>query len=339
MELSYSDRVQAEQKQFSGVESIADRHAEIAKHVVRNYRWPRLKTVFGATNPFEFYALPAIKRIRGGGCTDIASIGSGDCSTEIGVARCIERGGVEKFKFHCIDLSPDQISRARRSIEKAGLQQHFRLIEADFNEWQPDRPYAVVMANYALHHVMNLEHLFSAIRSALVPDGAFCTIDFIGRNGHRRWPETLSVVRDIWAFLPDSKKFNKFFKRTFKEYFDQDCSKIGFEGIRSQDILPLCMENFGFESCLFGGGVAEVFYAQKYGSNFDPDDDKDRAFIDFVCRLNDLLIDCGAIKPTQMFAVMTTDRTAEPRTWRHWTPDFCVRQPGIAPSRAADAQI
>lgn len=324
-ELSYEERLKAEQRQFAGIESIAARNAAIAGHVVRNYRWPRLKEVCGASGPLEFYAFPAIDRIRNSGCSDIASIGSGDCATEIGVARHIKRAGVENFTIHCIDLSPEQSLRAEKAIEQAGLGRHFHLVKADFNEWKPDRRYAAVMANYMLHHVVNLEGLFAAVQAALVPNGAFCTMDVIGRNGHQRWPETLEIVKDIWAFLPDDKKYHRFHRRVFRNYFDQDCSKVGFEGIRAQDILPLCISNFGFESCLFGGGIAEVFYAQRYGGNFDPNDDKDRAFIDFVCRLNDLLIDCGAIKPTQMFAVMTTDRSVKPKVWRHWTPEFCVR--------------
>ncbi len=95
------------------------------------------------------------------------------------------------------------------------------------------------MCHHALHHVLNLEHLISAIRASLHPKGCFVSIDVIGRNGHMRWPEALEFIERIWRFLPDEKRYHHVLKTSDQEYVNRDCSTKGFEGIRSQDILPI----------------------------------------------------------------------------------------------------
>jgi hypothetical protein len=86
----------AERRQFAAIESIAARNAEISKHVCQHYRWPRMQQVCGARSPTDFYALSAVDRIRKSGCIDVASVGSGDCSTEVQVARRIKQAGMRR---------------------------------------------------------------------------------------------------------------------------------------------------------------------------------------------------------------------------------------------------
>ena len=41
------------------------------------------------------------------------------------------------------------------------------------------------------------------------PGGKFLISDMIGRNGHQRWPEALTIVHDFWRKLPPSYRFNR----------------------------------------------------------------------------------------------------------------------------------
>jgi hypothetical protein len=143
-----------------------------------------------------------------------------------------------------------------------------------------------------------------------------------------RWPEALEVIERIWNFLPDSKKYHHILKSVDLKYRNRDCSNQGFEGIRSQDILPVLMQNFGFESFLGFGNLIDVFTSRGFGANFDAEDEHDRAFIEFIEFLNELLIDLGHIKPTRMCAVMVKGEVGSPRTYKNWTPAFCVRELG-----------
>src|SRR5438046_10396474 len=91
----------------------------------------------------------------------------------------------------------------------------------------------------------------------------------IGRNGHMRWPEALWIVREIWDRLPRKYKYSHQMRR-YDDYFENwDCSTEGFEGIRSQDILPLLIELFSFEVFYCFGNLIDVFVDRSFGSKYD----------------------------------------------------------------------
>src|SRR2546421_428065 len=90
---------------------------------------------------------------------------------------------------------------------------------------------------YMQRACIELEVLFDKIYQTLHPDGYFVTDDMIGRNGHMRWPEALTVFNALWKELPEKYKYNHQLKRLEIEFDNWDCSKEAFEGIRSQDIL------------------------------------------------------------------------------------------------------
>ena len=94
-------------------------------------------------------------------------------------------------------------------------------------------------------------------------------------------------------------------RRTEQRFLDWDCSTSGFEGVRAQDILPLCVERFGFDLFIGFANVIDPFIDRGFGPNFDADAPWDRAFIDRVHARDEAEIRAGRVKPTHMFAVMT----------------------------------
>ncbi len=316
-----AERLRTEMLVF-GKREVASR-SDIGKFYVREYKRPRLLEVTGCEDHLDFYVQHFAGRLREGGGA-LVSIGSGDASVELQVARRLRKLGFANFTLECIELSDERNGRAKERAEKAGLGDCLKFTAADFNEWQPQQAYVGVMAQYALHHVTNLEGLFGGIREAIAPRGVFCTVDTVGRNGHQRWPETLAVVEKLWATLPMEKRRHRYEGKVYEQFPNLDQSTRSFEGIRAQDILPLLVKNFGFEAFVAFGGLTDVFTNATWG-HYDPEEARDVAFIDLVHMLNDLLIDLGHIKPTQIFAAMSVDKAAKPRIWRRWTPEFCVR--------------
>ena len=148
----------------------------------------------------------------------------------------------------------------------------------------------------------------------------------IGRNGHMRWPEALTIIQDIWRTMPDRYKYNHQLSRFEAMYENWDCSKQDFEGIRAQDILPLLVEMFGFEAFIAYGNLPDVFVDRGFGHNFDIKNQEDIDFIDRIGALNDQLIGDGVIKPTQMMAALRGHSTGKVRCYEHWTPQFCIRK-------------
>lgn len=323
----YHKKVTEQIKQYQNTENMHAQLSDIFKYWQVKYFKPRFHDICKANNHLEFYAKPMADRIKITGCNNIISFGCGDAQVEVGVANVLKREGVSDFKFHCVELSPAQITRAKVFVEAAGLTNQFEFVEADFNIWDRNgQVFAGAMCHHALHHVLDLEHLIGEIRNALHPKGCFVSIDVVGRNGHMRWPESLTLIESIWRFLPDEKRYHHILKSYDHEYANRDCSTEGFEGIRSQDILPLLTQNFSFESFLAFGNLVDVFTSRGFGGNFDANNEKDKAFIDFIQYLNDLLIDLGHIKPTRMCAVMVLDELVQTRSYKHWTPEFCLRK-------------
>jgi len=262
------------------------------------------------------------------GTMRILSLGSGNCDFEVTVARRLKAMGYAAFRIDCMDINSAMLERGVKSAQSAGVAQHIAALHADFNSWRGAREeYRVVLANQALHHVVNLEDLFDAVHEAIGRQGRFIISDMVGRNGHMRWPEALQIVDRLWSELPPSYRFDRTLGMVCERYANVDCSRAGFEGIRAQDILPLLIERFGFSLFVPFANVIDVFVGRAIGPNFDPEREWDCAFIDRVHAADVEALRTGCIKPTHLMASMTTDRAISTRCPEGLTPSASVRPP------------
>ncbi len=322
---TYNEKLEQQIEQYRTVANIHELPG-IFHYWSNRYLRPRLNAVMSADSIAQFYA-EQFCRATENGRGRFLSLGAGDCSIEIEIARHLLASGVTDFEIECLELSTPLIDRGQEAIRSEKLEQRFRLAHSDINSWDPaNNTYHGIMASQVLHHFVELESIFDGVHRALGPRGVFVTNDIIGRNGHMRWPEVLHYLNLIWAFLPDRFKYNHQFSTFDKEFLNWDCSSEGFEGIRAQDILPLLSARFKFTHFLAYGGLIDVFVDRSYGPNLDAKDPADTAFIDFIQEMNDLLIEHGIIKPTMMFAVMSRSGDTGPTVYRRWMPEFCLRK-------------
>lgn len=296
----------------------------------QNYISPKLKEIFGNDSIhriFKDLLLMGRESLESGHHYHFASLGAGDCSAvEIKLAEALREEGIDAFTIDCYELSDGLRERAKFFVDAAGFSSHFNLIGGDINQDPLRRVYDGIMAHHSLHHFVNLEIIFDEVKNKLKDGGTFAVFDIIGRNGHMRWPEIEGIVHKIWKILPSSKKYNTSLKETWEDFANFDCSAVGFEGIRSQDILPALLSRFYFSHCVAFGGLVEVFVDRAFGHNYDPNDPFDRAFIDMLEHLENCLIDNGAIKPTMMFAGLV--KKAVPCKYHSVrSPVFCLRPP------------
>lgn len=325
---SYEFKLAQEHLIFDGQEQVHDLPAIF--HYWSN-RWlrPKLES-FGFSNPDEFFAhfLALSHADATARPARFISLGAGNCDTEVRVARLLRDRGIDDFVLECLDINPHMLERGRELARAADVERQVLPVQGDFNRWRANSPYDAVLANQSLHHVVELEHLFTAIDDALLPNGRFITSDMIGRNGHMRWPEALAVVREFWAELPKAYRYNVQLRRHERKFKDWDCSGEGFEGVRAQDILPLLVDRFAFEFFLPYGNAIDPFIDRGFGPHFNADADWDRDFIDRVHARDDLEMLAGTLKPTHLMAVMRKHPYAiEPQIWQNLTPQFCVRVP------------
>ncbi len=308
MTLNYDKRIRNETNRFDQIEEVNEL-PPIFHYWSNRYLRPQLEEV-GFSHPdgfFAHYAKRALKlqqvKVQQRSAR-ILSIGSGNCDTEVRLAKTLQNQGFHDFFIDCMDINQTMFARGLKLAEAEGVARHLEFLKADFNSWQADLPYVLIMANQSLHHVMSLEHLFSQIEQAMTVDSYFITSDMIGRNGHQRWPEALEVLKSIWSDMPDRYKYNHTFKRTEKRFINHDCSTEAFEGIRAQDILPLLLEQFDFELCIPFSNLVTIFIDRTFGPNFDVNNSEDLAFIDSIHAIDEDAFKNGTFKPTQMLAAM-----------------------------------
>lgn len=299
---------------------------------MQTYLRPKLRAVFGTDLVQTFYANTVLERAAP---IEVLSVGSGDGELEVAIAKTLKAAGCDAFTIHITELSPIRQDRTIARVEKAGLGEHFEFHIVDFNKAFIEGAFDLIFAHHVLHHIVELEFLFDNIAKALKPGGTFATIDMIGRNGHMRWPEALHYMDMAWAFIPDHWKYNFQLRSYHENYLNWDCSKSGFEGIRAQDIQPLLVERFDFEGFVAGGGFMDVLFDRGYGQSIDIENPREKALVEFLSEMNEMLLETGRIKPTMIFAHMRRqgDGSGAPRVHGVMTPEFAIRPPEEADAK------
>ena len=256
------------------------------------------------------------------GSRRFVSLGAGNCDLEIRLAGELRANGNQDFLIDCVELNATMLERAKIAAADAGIENHLNLIAADLNFWTPPCEYDAAIACHSLHHVVNLEGVFDGVKRALRPEGIFIISDMIGRNGHQRWPEALDLVNEFWRKLPPSYRYHRLLHCYEETFVNRDCSNEGFEGIRSQDILPLLIDRFHFQMFVGFANVIDPFVDRAFGPNFDAASDWDRNFIDEVQRGDEAELASGRLKPTHMMAVVSNSgaRAGSTCRWRSSVP-------------------
>ena len=291
------------------------------------YLRPKLEAL-GVADPDQFF-LRHLER-----CYDAAegqrrfvSIGAGSCDLEMRLAIALRASGRDRFVIDGLDLNRSLIAHAVERVGAAGLTAHVRPQVCDLNAWNPTTAYDAAIANHSLHHLVALEHVFDHIARTLPPHGRFIVSDMIGRNGHMRWPEALTIVNEYWEELPASYRYDRQRFLQLDRFENWDCAKEGFEGIRAQDILPLLVERFSFDVFLAFANVIDPFVERSFGPNFSVDREWDCAFIDRVHARDEQELAAGRIKPTHMFAVMGNGPSVAALCVGGVAPAAAVRRP------------
>ena len=276
----------------------------------------------------DFFLKNIKKQAKENSSIRILSIGAGDCQQDVGIVSLLIESGVSNFVYECLDINEVLLQRGRDLANSKDVSEYMLFVKNDILNWQPQELFNVVIANQFLHHVVDLEDLYSKISDSLFDTGIFLVSDLVGRNGHMRWPEALELIEELWEDLPEKYKYHHLHRKTYKKFVNWDCSITGFEGIRAQDILPLLIRNFEFETFIAFGNVIDVFVDRTFGPNFNIDNENDLKFIDHVQKMDQGGIESGSLKPTHILAVMRLTTPEKCLYYKHLSPEFCVRSTG-----------
>ena len=235
------------------------------------------------------------------------SLGAGACGIEHTFARRIRSA-----RITCVDVNATLLEQARAKAEAEDLAMRFDT--ADLNTVElPPAAFDLVFCHAALHHVIELEHLFAQIRRTLRPGGELIVVDVVTPNGYRMRPATRAVVNTIWQSLPPRFRINHTAytePRLDLGVWEADTSAAGMECIRSQDILPLLHTNFETRHYVPYYSIARRFFDTMYGPNYELTNRLDRTIFEFIWELDQHYIGTGQLDPETFFAIYSVREDA-----------------------------
>jgi 2-polyprenyl-3-methyl-5-hydroxy-6-metoxy-1,4-benzoquinol methylase len=227
------------------------------------------------------------------------------------LTRCLTLGcgagdlerGLSKYNFSlrydAFDIADKAIERAKEKATLEGISNIYYKV-ADINTISLSRNiYDVVFGVHAVHHLNNLEHIFSEVENALKPGCFFFLYEFIGPTKFQWTDKQLNIVNSLLQILPEKYRISKnnmaiktHFKRpTLLEMNQVDPS----EAIRSEDILKVLPHYFEIIEKKDIGGTILHLLLKDIAVNFDYKNPNDMRVLKMLFEIEDALLEIGEI--------------------------------------------
>lgn len=202
--------------------------------------------------------------------------------------------------FDAYDMSKDAIEVAESEALKNALEKHIVYYCDDLNTVTFETgKYDICFGAAAIHHVNNLEHLFSQITEALRPGAYLVLNEYVGPARFQWNNEIEQLMNKLLAIIPDSLKTslrNGIIKGEVRRPNPTDVIKTDpSEAVRSDEILWLFEKYFQtIYRANFGGTLLQFVLADIVG-NFREDDLKDKTILNLLALFEETLIDMKVI--------------------------------------------
>lgn len=207
--------------------------------------------------------------------------------------------------YDAVDIAEGAIDIARRRADQMGLEQ-IRYKVTDVNHIDlPADTYDVVFGVMAIHHIERLEHLFDQVRKTLKKGGVFFLNEFVGPTRFQWTERQVEFVDRLLSQLP--KKYRKTRKGRVKRHAIRPTvaqMKAGdpSEAVRSAELLPVLSSRFDIlERKDYGGTILNPLL-EGIAFNFDPGNEKDMTWMNYLFAEEDRLLSEGEI--TSDFSVI-----------------------------------
>lgn len=177
-----------------------------------------------------------------------------------------------------LDINAELLATAARQFSP---EINLNLIQADVNElFFSGETWDVIICISALHHVVELERCIQYIHDSLAIDGEFWSIgENIGRCGNRLWPDALTEANYVFKGLPEKYRKNRTTHKVDLEISDKDFSVDCYEGIRSEEILPILSRWFHEHDVYTRNCFLWRLINLDYSDNYSLSSEEDRIWI------------------------------------------------------------
>jgi SAM-dependent methyltransferase len=290
---SYQQLIHEEKQHFSSIEITRDlKESGVHANDSWHYYWKRIAHVL--ENRTQLSDVPKyLDQISGslGRPIRILSLGSGYCGHEIDWARKLN----SPYIITCTDINDQPFNLAREIANRENLCLEFDIEDLNFIQIKPGH-FDAIFAHAALHHVINLEHLFAEIAAGLSPLGIFHLVEVVGMNRKLIWDDNEKFANALLDLIPD--------QITRKVRLNVPRATTGMEGIRQEEILPLLRKNFCpvFE-LRHGAFMRFVCTHPDLGRQFDPSDVAVKPFLDFLIDCDNSAVEHGVLRPLEIWGV------------------------------------
>jgi SAM-dependent methyltransferase len=224
----------------------------------------------------------------------------------------LERALAQRGRFGAIvacDFAADSVARAQAQAQESALSSiEYRVVDL---EREPlGGPYGAIFANDVLHHIRNVEDLYSRIGDALEPGGKLIFNEYIGPNRFQYGEGQMELVNRYFRLFPDYLRFDHVTGQLLWKRERPSPEKVEeedpTEAVRSEEVLPLARRFFQTEKEYpYGGGLLNPLL---FGvvANFKADNPYANQLLEVLCSAEDRLIRDGSLQPD--FAVFVGGR-------------------------------
>src|SRR5262245_41784107 len=228
----------------------------------------------------------------------VLSLGCGHGGFELEIA---ERLGADPYQLVAVDLNSDLHAEAKARATARGLQIHWGEVDLNFVDI-PENTFDVIYAHAALHHLLNLEHVFEHIARGLKPDGRFVMLDLIGKAEVLFWPENLEAAVELVRQMPEAYKPGIGDPYTVVAPYTH--AYVGTEGIRQEEI-PIIATSWldPIKAFSYNSVVRIICTHPVIGNALDPADTEHRRYLEQLFEYDLEMIREKRLRPTEMFAV------------------------------------
>jgi SAM-dependent methyltransferase len=208
----------------------------------------------------------------------------GDSNLSCAILGCQEILGPEKVlmesglfsEIHIYDYSKNLIEKQRELTKNLGIKGiEFHTVDLNDHEFESNQ-FDLVFGWGTVHHISNLDHLYSQIKKSLKPNGLFVMREYAEPNRIQLTKKQMDIVNSLLAVIPKKYRISPDGKLIKCQKISKEKYVIATdpsESIRSEDVIPRLLHHFkNAEVKLTGGTILQPLLANIAG-NFEADDE------------------------------------------------------------------
>jgi ubiquinone/menaquinone biosynthesis C-methylase UbiE len=237
----------------------------------------------------------------------ILSLGCGYGGVEITIARSLS----QPYEIVATDINNQIFAKAREEARLEGLNIHFLQLDLNFISLQ-ENTFDLMYAHASLHHLLNLEHIFSQIHRGLKKNGRLIVQDIIGKTQVLFWKNNVDFARDIVKKMPDRYKAGIAHPDEIIAPYREPSIQQDMEGIRQEEIELQAGKFFTpIKMFKYGSFIRLICTHPELGRRLDPDMRADREYLEYLFQQDLQQVQMEKLRPTEMLAVYIKKDSAD----------------------------